>query len=400
MALSHNVQRVQESITMQISAKAAQLKREGVDVITLSAGEPDFDTPQNIKNAAIRAIEQGFTKYTTPSSGIIELKEAICRKFLSENNLNYEIEQVTVNNGAKHSLFLAVAALVNRGDEVIIPTPYWVTYSEQPRLVGGHPIIVRTQPENGLKITPEEFQAAITSRTRMLFLCSPSNPSGAIYTKSELEDLAQIAVKNNVYVLSDEIYEKLLYDGAEHHSIASIDEEIKKLTIVVNGVSKAYAMTGWRIGYAGGDAEVIHGMNKIQMQEVSHPSSISQKAAVEALDGPQESIEEMRKAFDQRRRYMVDRLNSIEGICCSMPQGAFYAYPDVSAFYGKKIGTQYIRDSVDVCNFLLEKGRVACVPGVGFGTEEHIRLSYATSMDLIENAMERIQFACEELMGE
>ncbi len=400
MALSHNVQRVQESITMQISAKAAQLKREGVDVITLSAGEPDFDTPQNIKNAAIRAIEQGFTKYTTPSSGIIELKEAICRKFLSENNLNYEIEQVTVNNGAKHSLFLAVAALVNRGDEVIIPTPYWVTYSEQPRLVGGHPIIVRTQPENGLKITPEEFQAAITSRTRMLFLCSPSNPSGAIYTKSELEDLAQIAVKNNVYVLSDEIYEKLLYDGAEHHSIASIDEEIKKLTIVVNGVSKAYAMTGWRIGYAGGDAEVIHGMNKIQMQEVSHPSSISQKAAVEALDGPQESIEEMRKAFDQRRRYMVDRLNSIEGICCSMPKGAFYAYPDVSAFYGKKIGTQYIRDSVDVCNFLLEKGRVACVPGVGFGTEEHIRLSYATSMDLIENAMERIQFACEELMGE
>tara|TARA_B100000902_G_C27314815_1_gene920579 strand:- start:867 stop:2069 length:1203 start_codon:yes stop_codon:yes gene_type:complete len=400
VALSHNVQRVQESITMQISAKAAQLKREGVDVITLSAGEPDFDTPQNIKTAAIRAIEKGFTKYTTPSSGIIELKEAICRKFLSENNLNYEIEQVTVNNGAKHSLFLAVAALVNPGDEVIIPTPYWVTYSEQPRLVGGHPVIVRTQPENGLKITPEEFQAAITSQTRMLFLCSPSNPSGAVYTKSELEDLAHIAVKNNVYVLSDEIYEKLLYDGAEHHSIASFDEEIKKLTIVVNGVSKAYAMTGWRIGYAGGDAEVIHGMNKIQMQEVSHPSSISQKAAVEALDGPQESIAEMRKAFDQRRRYMVDRLNSIEGISCSMPKGAFYAYPDVSGFYGKKIGTQCIRDSVDVCNFLLEKGRVACVPGVGFGTEEHIRLSYATSMDLIETAMERIQCACEELMDE
>ena len=232
MPLSHNVQRVQESVTMQISAKAAQLKREGVDVIALSAGEPDFDTPTNIKNAAIRAIEDGFTKYTTPSSGIIELKEAICRKFLDDNNLQYAIDQITVNNGAKHSLFLAVAALINTGDEVIIPTPYWVTYSEQPRLVGGEPIIVKTRPENGLKITAEEFQAAITSKTRMLFLCSPSNPSGAVYTKAELEDIAQVAVENNVYVLSDEIYEKLLYDDVEHCSIASFGEEIKKLTNV------------------------------------------------------------------------------------------------------------------------------------------------------------------------
>ena len=400
MPLSHNVQRVQESVTMQISAKAAQLKREGVDVIALSAGEPDFDTPPNIKNAAVRAIEDGFTKYTTPSSGIIELKEAICRKFKIDNNLNYGVDEVTVNNGAKHSLFLAVAALVNPGDEVIIPTPYWVTYSEQPRLVGGVPIIVRTRSENDLKITPEEFRAAITSQTRMLFLCSPSNPSGSVYTKAELEDLAQVAVDNNVYVLSDEIYEKLLYDGVEHHSIASLGEEIKKLTIVVNGVSKAYAMTGWRIGYAGADAEVIGGMNKVQMQEVSHPSSISQKAAVEALEGPQNSIEDMRKAFDERRRYMVDRLNSIEGILCPLPKGAFYAYPDVSAFYGKKAGQFEIRDSIDLCKYLLEEGRVACVPGVGFGTEEHIRLSYATSMSLIEDAMDRIQIAFEKLMSE
>ena len=400
MPLSHNVQRVQESVTMQISAKAAHLKREGVDVIALSAGEPDFDTPQNIKKAAVRAIEDGFTKYTTPSSGIIELKEAICRKFQTDNNLNYEVDEVTVNNGAKHSLFLAVAALVNPGDEVIIPTPYWVTYSEQPRLVGGVPIIVRTRSENDLKITPEEFRAAITSQTRMLFLCSPSNPSGSVYTKAELEDLAQVAVDNNVYVLSDEIYEKLLYDGVEHHSIASLGEEIKKLTIVVNGVSKAYAMTGWRIGYAGADAEVIGGMNKVQMQEVSHPSSISQKAAVEALEGPQNSIEDMRKAFDERRRYMVDRLNSIEGILCPLPKGAFYAYPDVSAFYGKKAGQFEIRDSIDLCKYLLEEGRVACVPGVGFGTEEHIRLSYATSMSLIEDAMDRIQIAFEKLMSE
>ena len=400
MPLSHNVQRGQESVTMQISAKAAQLKREGVDVIALSAGEPDFDTPPNIKNAAIRAIEDGFTKYTTPSSGIIELKEAICRKFLDDNNLQYAIEQITVNNGAKHSLFLAVAALINTGDEVIIPTPYWVTYSEQPRLVGGEPIIVKTRPENGLKITAEEFQAAITSKTRMLFLCSPSNPSGAVYTKAELEDIAQVAVENNVYVLSDEIYEKLLYDDVEHCSIASFGEEIKKLTIVVNGVSKAYAMTGWRIGYAGADAEVIHGMNKVQMQEVSHPSSISQKAAVEALNGPQESVEEMRKAFDTRRCYMVDRLNMIEGIECLMPKGAFYAYPVVSKFYGKKTGVSKICDSVDLCKYLLEEGRVACVPGVGFGTEEHIRLSYATSMNVIEDAMDRIENALKKLMVE
>ncbi|MAN23296.1 MAG: aspartate aminotransferase [Gemmatimonadetes bacterium] len=385
---------------MQISAKAAQLKREGVDVIALSAGEPDFDTPPNIKNAAIRAIEDGFTKYTTPSSGIIELKEAICRKFLDDNNLQYAIDQITVNNGAKHSLFLAVAALINTGDEVIIPTPYWVTYSEQPRLVGGEPIIVKTRPENGLKITAEEFQAAITSKTRMLFLCSPSNPSGAVYTKAELEDIAQVAVENNVYVLSDEIYEKLLYDDVEHCSIASFGEEIKKLTIVVNGVSKAYAMTGWRIGYAGADAEVIHGMNKVQMQEVSHPSSISQKAAVEALNGPQESVEEMRKAFDTRRCYMVDRLNMIEGIECLMPKGAFYAYPVVSKFYGKKTGVSKICDSVDLCKYLLEEGRVACVPGVGFGTEEHIRLSYATSMNVIEDAMDRIENALKKLMVE
>ncbi len=400
MPLSHNVQRVQESVTMQISAKAAQLKREGVDVIALSAGEPDFDTPTNIKNAAIRAIEDGFTKYTTPSSGIIELKEAICRKFLDDNNLQYAIDQITVNNGAKHSLFLAVAALINTGDEVIIPTPYWVTYSEQPRLVGGEPIIVKTRPENGLKITAEEFQAAITSKTRMLFLCSPSNPSGAVYTKAELEDIAQVAVENNVYVLSDEIYEKLLYDDVEHCSIASFGEEIKKLTIVVNGVSKAYAMTGLRIGYAGADAEVIHGMNKVQMQEVSHPSSISQKAAVEALNGPQESVEEMRKAFDTRRCYMVDRLNMIEGIECLMPKGAFYAYPVVSKFYGKKTGVSKICDSVDLCKYLLEEGRVACVPGVGFGTEEHIRLSYATSMNVIEDAMDRIENALKKLMVE
>jgi aspartate aminotransferase len=397
MTLSHNVQRVQPSVTMQISARAAALKREGIDVVALSAGEPDFDTPDNIKKVAISAIENGFTKYTTPSSGIIELKEAICAKFKRDNGLEYTPDTVTVNSGAKHSLFLAVAALLNPGDEVVIPTPYWVTYSEQPRLVGAEPVIVETRPENGLKLTADEFRAAITPNTRMLFLCSPSNPSGAVYAREELQALAEVAVQHGIFVLSDEIYEKLVYDGVEHVSIAALGEDIKDLTIVVNGVSKAYAMTGWRIGYAGASAEIINGMNKVQMQEVSHPSSISQKAAVEALDGPQESIEEMRIAFDQRRRYMVDRLNAMANVQCTLPQGAFYAYPDVSKLYGSKSGQRDITDSVTLCEYLLEEGRVACVPGAGFGTQEHIRLSYATSMELIEQAMDRIDDALKKL---
>ena len=388
MPLSHNVQRVQPSVTMQISAKAAQMKRDGIDVITLSAGEPDFDTPRNIKDAGIRAIEEGFTKYTTPGSGIIELKQAICRKFERDNGLVYSTDEVIVNNGAKHSLFLAVAALINPGDEVIIPTPYWVTYSEQPRLVGGEPVIVETEAENGLKLTADEFRAAITPRTRMLFLCSPSNPSGSVYARQEIEALAAVAVENGIYVLSDEIYEKLVYDGVEHHSIAACSPEAKALSIVVNGVSKAYAMTGWRIGYTGASEEIIAGMNKVQSQEISHPSSISQKAAIEALDGPQESVETMRRAFDQRRLYMVERLNAIAGVECVLPQGAFYAYPDVTAYYDRVFG-----DSVSLCEYLLTEGKVACVPGAGFGTHEHMRLSYATSMDLIELAMDRVEAA-------
>ncbi len=398
MALSHHVQRVQPSVTMQISARAAALKRAGIDIVALSAGEPDFDTPQHIKDAAIRAIESGFTKYTMPSSGIVELKEAICAKFKRDNGLDYDIDTVTVNSGAKHSLFLAVTALLNPGDEVVIPTPYWVTYSEQPRLVGAEPVIVETKQENGLKMTAEEFRAAITAKTRMLFLCSPSNPSGSVYALDELRALAAVAVEHGIYVISDEIYEKLVYDGVEHHSIAALSEDIKALTIVVNGISKAYAMTGWRIGYAAANPEVIGGMNKVQMQEISHPSSISQKAAVEALNGPQEFIEEMRVAFDARRRYMVERLNAIEGVRCTLPQGAFYAYPDMSSFYGRSADGRVIDDSVALCEYLLEAGRVACVPGAGFGTREHIRLSYATSMELIEKAMDRIEKALKKLV--
>lgn len=398
--LSANVQRVQPSVTMAISARAAAMRREGVDVITLSAGEPDFDTPDHIKAAAVRAIEEGFTKYITPASGIVELKEAVCRKFARDNNLDYGLDEVIVNNGAKHSLFLAVAALLNPGDEAIIPTPYWVTYSEQPRLVGAEPVIVQTKAANGLKLTADEFRRAITPRTRMLFLCSPSNPSGAVYSRDELQALAEVAVEHGVFVLSDEIYEKLIYDGAEHHSIAALGDDIKKLSIVVNGVSKAYSMTGWRIGYAGATAEVIDGMNKVQSQEVSHPSSISEKAAVEALEGPQDLVEEMRMAFDQRRRYMVERLNAIDGVDCTLPLGAFYAYPDVSAYYGTAAAWGRVDDSVALCRYLLEKGHIACVPGAGFGTVPHIRLSYATSMENIERAMDRLEGALAGLRRE
>ena len=395
MALSKNVQRIQPALTMVISTKAAAMRRAGIDVIALSAGEPDFDTPQHIKEAGIRAIQEGFTKYIVPGSGLLELREAVCRKFKEDNGLDYTPEQVIVNNGAKHSLFQAVATLLDPGHEAIIPTPYWVTYSEQPRLVGAESVIVPTRPENGLKLTADEFRRAITPRARMLFLNTPSNPSGAVYSREELQALAEVAVEHNIYVLSDEIYEKLVYDGAEHHSIAAMGKEIKELTIVVNGVSKAYAMTGWRIGYAGASEEIIAGMTKVQSQEVTHPASISQKAAVVALNGPQDTVAEMRVEFDARRRYMVERLNAIEGVQCALPLGAFYAYPDVSVYYGRRAGSRKIEDSVGLCEYLLEEGKVACVPGAGFGTEEHIRLSYATSMENIEKAMDRV----EEAMG-
>ena len=395
MPLSRFIEQVQPSATMAISAKAAAMKREGIDVIPLSAGEPDFDTPEQA--AGIRAIEEGFTKYTSPPSGIVELKEAVCRKFREDNGLDYSTDQVIVNCGAKHSLYLAVAAVLNPGDEMIVPTPYWVTFTEQPKLVGAGPVVVRTRQEDGLKLTPDDLREAITPRTRMLLLNSPSNPSGCVYTRDELAQLAAVAVEHGIYVLSDEIYEKLVYDGAEHVSIASLGEEIKRLAIVVNGASKAYAMTGWRIGYAAAEEEVVAAMDKAQSQTVSHPTSMSQKAALEALTGPQEMVEAMRQEYDRRRRYITSRLNGLEGVECPLPLGAFYVYPDMSNYFGSRHedaqGAREIDDCTGLCEFLLEAGRVACVPGAGFGTEEHIRISYATSMEKIAEAMDRIEAA-------
>ncbi len=396
-SLSEYIQRVAPSPTMAITAKAAALRREGVDVIPLSAGEPDFDTPQNIKDAGIRAIEEGFTKYTSPPSGIPELKDAVIERFRVDHGLDYAANEIVVNNGAKHSLSLAVAAVLNPGDEMIIPTPYWVTFTEQPKLVGAHPVIVETRPEDGLKLTPALLEGAITPRTRMVLINSPSNPSGAVYTRAEMIALGEVIVAHDLYVLGDEIYEKLIYDDAEHVSMATLSEQLKARTIIVNGVSKTYAMTGWRIGYAAGPSEVIGLMDKMQSQTISHPSSMSQKAATEALSGPQESVELMRTEYDHRRRFVIDALNAIDGVVCDLPKGAFYAYPDVSAFFGRQGPQGPIQDSTALCDYLLDEARVACVPGAGFGTKPHLRMSYATSRENLQEALRRVAEALGKL---
>ena len=398
MKLAEYVERVEPSPTMAITAKAKSMIRDGIDVIPMSAGEPDFDTPQHIKDAGIQAIQQGFTKYTSPPSGIVELKAAICDTYRRDNGLEYGLDEVIVNCGAKHTIYLAVASLLNPGDELVVPTPYWVTFTEQPKLVGATPRIVETGEESGLKLTAEEFRQAITPKTRMLILNSPSNPSGAVYSRKELTALAEVAVEHGIFVVSDEIYQKLIYDGVEHVSIASLGDEIKELSIVVNGLSKTYAMTGWRIGFAGASGEVIAAMDKVQSQTVSHPSSMSQKAAIAALTGPQDAVEAMRSEYDGRRKYIVERLNGIESVSCALPQGAFYVYPDISAYFGATApGGALIDTPAALCDYLLDEGRVACVPGEGFGTREHLRISYATSMPMIEGAMDRIEEALGKL---
>ncbi len=395
ISISKNIQRIQPSVTLAITAKAKAMKKAGVDVIPLSAGEPDFDTPENIREAAIQAINCGFTKYT-PAVGTPELREAVCEKLKKENGLLCEPSQVIVSCGGKHSISLAIMALVGEGDEVVIPAPYWVSYPEQVKLTGGTPVILETEKENGLKIGPGQLKKAITSRTKLFILNSPSNPSGVVYTEEELKELAEVALEAGIFVLSDEIYEKIIYDGAAHYSIA-VQEGMPKQTIVINGVSKSYAMTGWRIGYAAGPEEIIQAMGKIQSQQTSNACSIAQAAALEALTGPQESVERMRKAFDKRRKYIVQRLNSTPGVSCPEPQGAFYVFPDVSVFYGTSLGDTRIDGSVSVCDFLLEEEKVACVPGAGFGADNHIRLSYATSMENIEIAMDRIETGLNKL---
>jgi aspartate aminotransferase len=396
MKLSERAKAIKPSPTLAMDAKAKALKAAGEDIVNFGVGEPDFDTPENIKDAAIRAIRDGFTKYT-PVGGIDELKTAIIEKFKNDNDLHYEKDEIIVSCGAKHSLYNIAEALFGAGDEVIIPSPYWVTYPDQVILNDAVPVIVRTSEKNSFRLEPELLKEKLSGKTKAVILNTPSNPTGSAYDRKSLEVLAEMAVKHNFYIISDEIYEKLIYEGFSHVSIASLGREVKQRTIVVNGLSKSHAMTGWRIGFAAGPKEIIKAMTNIQSQSTSNPASIAQKAAVEALNGPQDFIPKMVAEFDRRRKYMVDRLNKIKGVSCVTPVGAFYAFPNVSSCYGKKFGGKVINSSLDLSAHLLEQAKTALVPGIAFGDDRFIRLSYATSMENIRKGLDRIEDALSKL---
>lgn len=394
--ISERAERIKPSPTLAIDAKAKAMKAQGIDIVNFGVGEPDFDTPEHIKEAAIKALREGFTKYT-PVGGIEPLKNAIIEKLQNDNNLRYSPEEIIVSCGAKHSLYNIAQAILNPGDEVLIPAPYWVSYPDQVLLNDSTPVFVKTYENDLFKIQPEAIVSHITEKTKALIINSPSNPTGLAYDRKSLEKIAELVVKYDIYIISDEIYEKLTYDGFEHISIAAIDPSVKDRTIVVNGVSKSYAMTGWRIGYAAGPKQIIRAMTNIQSQSTSNPTSIAQKAALEALTGPQGFIKDMRDEFDRRRRFLIGELNSIPGMRCVMPSGAFYAFPNTSAFYGKSADGKVLSSSSDLALYLLEKGNVALVHGGAFGDDNHIRLSYATSLEEIRKGVERIRSALSEL---
>ena len=394
--LSNRASKIKPSPTLAIDAKAKAMKAEGVDIVSFGVGEPDFDTPDNIKEAAIKAIRDGFTKYT-PVGGIDPLKDAIIEKFRKDNNLNYTRDEIIVSCGAKHSLYNIAQALFGPGDEILIPSPYWVSYPDQVVLNDAIPVFVKTYETDSFMVKTKAIESHITKKTKALILNSPSNPTGLTYDKKTLERIAEIVLKHNLYVISDEIYEKLLYDGVLHFSIASLDNDIKNKTIVVNGLSKAYAMTGWRIGYAAGPKEIIKAMTNIQSQSTSNPTSIAQKASVEALTGPQDFINTMLTEFDMRRKFLISELNSIPGMSCLTPTGAFYAFPNTSKIYGKSIDNRKISSSSDLALYLLEKAKVALVHGEAFGDDNYIRLSYATSINEIKKGVERIREAVSRL---
>lgn len=390
MELSRKALQVSASPTLAIDAKFKAMKADGIDVIGFGCGEPDFDTPDNIKAAAIKAIEEGQTKYT-PASGTLALKQAICDKLKRDNGLDYKPSNIVVSNGAKHSLLNAFNAIINPGDEIIVPAPYWVSYTEMIKMADGVPVIIETKEEDDFKFTAQQLRDAITPKTKALVLNSPSNPTGMLYGEAELREIAEIAVENDIFVVADEIYEKLIYDGKEHVSIASFNEEIKDRTIIINGVSKSYAMTGWRIGFTAANEAVTKAMANMQSHAASNPSSISQAAALEAYNGEQETVEEMRKVFEERRNYMVDRINSINGVSCRKPEGAFYVMMNIKEVFGREICGKVINTSDDFCEVLLENSLVALVPGSGFGIEGYVRWSYATSMENIVKGLDRLE---------
>lgn len=394
--VSVRASKVSPSPTLAISAKAKAMQAEGIDVVNFGAGEPDFDTPQFIKDAAIKSLQAGFTKYT-PTSGTADLKKAICEKLKRDNGLDYKPNEIIVSLGAKHSIYNAALALINPGDEVIIPAPYWVTYPEIVGLADGVPVYIETDESTGFTVPIEKLRAAITPKTKMLILNSPSNPTGGVYTRELLKQIADLAVEKSFYVLSDEIYEKIAYDGREHVSIASFGEDIKKLTITINGFSKAFSMTGWRLGYAAADKDIVAAMSAIQSHSASNLVSFTQPAGVAALNGPREVVDNMVAEFDKRRKRIVEMLNAIDGISCSMPAGAFYVFPNISKLFGKSFGGKKMATSDDIAGFLLSEAKVAVVAGSGFGADNYMRLSYATSMGNIEKGISRIAEAVAKL---
>ncbi|HEY3660248.1 MAG TPA: pyridoxal phosphate-dependent aminotransferase [Candidatus Udaeobacter sp.] len=387
MEISERAAQLTPSLTLSIDSKAKAMKAEGIDVCGFGAGEPDFDTPEHIKRAAIEALEAGFTKYT-PNAGIPELRQAIADKFAADNGLNYRAGQIVVSNGAKHACYNAILATCQPGDEVVIPAPYWVSYPDMVRLVGAEPVIVPTSERNAWKMRPEDFENAMTPRTKMLIMNSPGNPTGSVYTREELEAIVSVAAEEDIYVLSDEIYEKLVYDDVKHVSIASLSKEAYDLTITVNGFSKSYAMTGWRLGYLAAPDAVTRAVDSIQSHTSSNPSSFSQYGALAALKGDQQPLSDMREEFDMRRNYMFDRLSKISNITAIKPQGAFYILVNIS---------QLGLTSQNFADRLLSKANVAVVPGAAFGDDRTVRFSYATSLDVIKKGLDRFQDFCRTL---
>ncbi len=395
--LAERARRIQPSATLAITAKARAMRAQGIDVVSFGAGEPDFDTPERIKAAAIRALREGHTKYTE-AGGIPELRAAVCAKLKRDNGLDYEPAEVVASVGAKHTLYNICAVLVGPGDEVIVPSPYWVSYTEQVRLCEGKPVVVPTDEGRGFQLDVAALRAAVTPRTKLLILNTPNNPTGAVYPRVDLEAVAALAVAGGLWVVSDECYEALSYEGRVP-SIAALGPEIKARTLVVNTCSKAYAMTGWRIGYAAGPREIIRAIGELQGHCTSNPASVAQWAAVEALGGPQDEVAKMAGEFDRRRRVIVEGLNRIPGVRCAMPQGAFYAFPDVSGLFGRRWRGTPLARSGDVAAFLLEEARVAVVAGADFGSDRHIRLSYACGLEAIREGLARIGTACARLEG-
>lgn len=390
--LSERILKINPSMTVDLTDKLETLKRKGLDIVKLNIGEPDFDTPQNVTDAAKDALDSGYTRYTQVS-GCFELREAIRRKFLQDNNLEYSSDEIIVTTGAKQALVNALLSLSNQGDEVILVTPCWVSYIEMVKLSEATPIMVELEGNQDFKLDIDKIRKVITKRTKAILINTPNNPTGAVYSREELYQLGELAVKHDFYIISDEIYEKLIYDGAKHISVGSLSKEIKERTITINGFSKTYAMTGWRLGYAGGTKKIIRAMSKLQGHMTSGPNSIAQRAAIEALNGPQNQTKMMIEKYEERRSYLLNRLNSIDGMDCNDAKGAFYLMPNVSKFYGKTFNGRYIEDSISLADFLLDEALVAVVPGIAFHSPDTIRIAYCNSLENIEKGMDGIERA-------